>query len=68
MTETGSSRPEQPKTVEPTAGGTAGLPGQHAAPGTNRVSEDELADTVGGAGPQDGVPESDKETDTASNG
>jgi hypothetical protein len=47
------SDPEQPKTVEPTVGGTAGLPGEHAAPGTKRVSEDELADTVGGVGPED---------------
>jgi hypothetical protein len=64
----GMSEPEQPKTVEPTAGGTAGLPGQHAAPGTNRVSEDELADTVSAAGPAEGNTEADKETDTASNG
>lgn len=59
---------EQPKTVEPTIGGTGGLPGQHAAPGANRTSEDELADTVSGAGAPDGGTEADKETGTGSNG
>jgi hypothetical protein len=59
---------QQPKTVEPTVGGTAGLPGQHAAPGTNRVSEDELADTVSAQGPAEGGTEADKDTDTGSNG
>ncbi len=47
---------EQPKTVEPTVGGTGGLPGQHAAPATKQVSDDELADTVGGAGTDEGGP------------
>jgi hypothetical protein len=63
-----SESEQQPRTVEPTVGGTAGLPGQHAAPGTNRVSEDEIADTVGGAGPAEGGTPGDRETDTASNG
>jgi hypothetical protein len=62
------SESEQPRTVEPTVGGTAGLPGQHAAPGTNRVSEDELADTVSGEGPAGGNTPADKETETGSNG
>lgn len=61
-------QPEQPRTVEPTVGGTAGLPGQHAAPGTNRVSEDELADTVSGEGPAGGNTPADTETGTGSNG
>lgn len=64
----GMSESEQPTTVEPTVGGTAGLPGQHAAPGANRVSEDELADTVSATGPAEGNTEADKETDTGSNG
>jgi hypothetical protein len=62
------SEREQPRTVEPTVGGTAGLPGQHAAPGTNRVSEDELADTVSANGPEGGNTPADKETETGSNG
>jgi hypothetical protein len=60
---------EQPKTVEPTIGGTAGLPGQNAAPGANRTSADELADTVGGSGAdQAGGSEPGAETGTGSNG
>jgi arabinofuranan 3-O-arabinosyltransferase len=68
MSESNEQQLQQPKTVEPTVGGTAGLPGQHAAPGTKRVSEDELADTVGGEGPPGGNTPADKETETGSNG
>ncbi len=67
-TESQPTESQQPRTVEPTVGGTAGLPGQHAAPGTNRVSEDELADTVSGEGPQGGSTPADKDTETGSNG
>ena len=68
MSESEQPGSQQPKTVEPTVGGTAGLPGQHAAPGTNRVSEDELADTVGGAGSEGGNTPADKDGETGSNG
>jgi hypothetical protein len=60
---------EQPKTVEPTIGGTGGLPGQNAAPGANQTSADELADTVSGSGnDQPGGNPPGTETGAGSNG
>lgn len=59
---------QSPKTTERTSGGTAGLPGEHAAPKTNYLSEDEISDTVAGSGTSPGDPAADIETPTSSNG
>ncbi len=59
---------QSPETTERTPGGTAGLPGEHAAPKTNYLSEDEKADTVSGPGSSPGDPRADIETPTSSNG
>jgi hypothetical protein len=59
---------QSPKTTERTPGGTAGLPGKHAAPRTNYLSEDEISDTVAGSGTSPGDPVADIDTPTGSNG
>jgi hypothetical protein len=57
-----------PKTTERTPGGTAGLPGEQAAPRTNYLNEDEISDTVAGSGSSPGDPVADIDTPTSSNG
>ena len=63
-----SNELQSPKTTERTPGGTAGLPGEHAAPRTNYISEDEKSDTVAGSGTSPGDPIADIDTPTSSNG
>lgn len=59
---------QSPKTTERTPGGTAGLPGEHAAAKSNYLSEDEISDTVAGSGTSSGDPVADIDSPTSSNG
>lgn len=51
-----------------TVGETGGLPGRNAAPEASQLSEDEMADTVSGAGPAGGTAADEPESSTAGNG
>ncbi len=66
MTEMPQDRDDQPRSAT-SVGETGGLPGRNAAPENAELSEDEMADTVSGAGPAAGTSTAEGETSTTSN-